>query len=74
MTAVTRAREVFDESLVDATKRVVTTRLFHLGTFQLAEVSERFLCPIHLSSSLWQVLHGRNNKFPCFQAAVVHSQ
>ena len=38
----------------------VATRLFHLGTFQLAEVADHFLRPKHLSSSLWWAPPGKD--------------
>ena len=38
----------------------VATQLFHLETFQLAEVAEHSLRPKHLSSSLWWALPGKD--------------
>ena len=49
LTAVTRAREVFDESLWLRLR--VATRLLHLGTFQLAEVADHSLRPKNLQTS-----------------------
>ena len=58
MTAVTPAREMFDESLVDAAESGDSA--FPSGTFQLAEVADHSLSPKHLSSSLWWALPGKD--------------
>ena len=75
LTAVTQAREVFAMRAWWMLLRVAT-RLFHLGTFQLAEVADHSLHPMHLSSSLWWVFPWKDHQIvvPNFQAAVVHSQ